>query len=448
MDTASQETAKTALPEGFPPTVRIKDLKGHIGKEVTLQGWLYNARAKGKLVFLQLRDGSGICQCVAFQGDLAPEVFEKAKSATQETSLIIRGAVRGDERAPGGAELGVKDLQIVHLSPEFPIGPKEHGPDFLLTNRHLWLRSRKQAAIARVRHQVKRAINDFFDNDGFIQVDAPIFTPSACEGTTNLFELDYFDEGKAYLTQSGQLYMEAAAMALGKVYCFGPTFRAERSKTRRHLTEFWMVEPEVAYLELDGIMSLAERFVSHIVKHCLTHCAADLKELERDTSKLEKVVPPFPRVSYDEAAAILKRKNIPFEYGDDFGAPQEVAVAEEYDRPILVHRFPAAVKAFYMKPDPADATKALCVDCIAPEGYGEIIGGGQRADDLAYLEAQIAQHKLPQSAFEWYLDLRRYGSVPHGGFGLGVERTTAWICGIEHIRETIAFPRMLYRIYP
>jgi asparaginyl-tRNA synthetase len=430
------------------PAVRIKDLKAYIGKEVTLQGWLYNSRAKGKLVFLQVRDGSGICQCVAFQGDLSPEVFEKAKSATQETSLIVRGTVRGDERAPGGAELGVKDLRIVHLSPEFPIGPKEHGPDFLLTNRHLWLRSRKQAAIARVRHHVKRAINDFFDADGFVQVDAPIFTPSACEGTTNLFEMDYFDEGKAYLTQSGQLYMEAAAMALGRVYCFGPTFRAERSKTRRHLTEFWMVEPEAAYLELDGIMSLAERFVSHIVKHCLTHCAADLKELERDTSKLEKVLPPFPRVSYDEAAAILKRKGVEFTYGDDFGAPQEVAVAAEYDRPVMVHRFPADVKAFYMKRDPADDKKALCVDVIAPEGYGEIIGGGQRADDLAYLEAQIAKHKLPQSAFEWYLDLRRYGSVPHGGFGLGVERTTAWICGIEHIRETIAFPRMLYRIYP
>ncbi|MDD5628509.1 MAG: asparagine--tRNA ligase [Elusimicrobia bacterium] len=448
MDTASQTTPKALLPEGFPPVVRIKDLKSCIGQEVSLQGWLYNMRSKGKLAFLQVRDGSGICQCVAFQGDLAPEAFEKAKSATQETALVVRGTARGDERAPGGVELGIKGLEIVATSREYPIGPKEHGPDFLLSNRHLWLRSRKQAAIARVRAHVKRAINEFFDGDGFVQVDAPIFTPSACEGTTNLFELDYFDEGKAYLTQSGQLYMEAAAMALGKVYCFGPTFRAERSKTRRHLTEFWMVEPEVAYLELDGIMSLAERFVSHVVKHCLTHCQADLKELERDTSRLEKVLPPFPRVSYDEAAAILKRKGVEFTYGDDFGAPQEVAVAEEYDRPIMVHRFPADVKAFYMKRDPADDKKALCVDVIAPEGYGEIIGGGQRADDLAYLEAQIAKHKLPQSAFEWYLDLRRYGSVPHGGFGLGVERTTSWICGIEHIRETIAFPRMLYRIYP
>ena len=448
MDTASQETPKAILPEGFPPAVRIKDLKSHVGQEVSLQGWLYNMRSKGKLAFLLLRDGSGICQCVAFQGDLSPEVFEKATSATQETALIVRGSVRGDERSPGGVELGIKDLKIVHLSHEYPIGPKEHGPDFLLTNRHLWLRSRKQAAIARVRHQVKRAICDFFDRDGFVQVDAPIFTPSACEGTTNLFELDYFDEGKAYLTQSGQLYMEAAAMALGKVYCFGPTFRAERSKTRRHLTEFWMVEPEVAYCDLSGVMDLAERFICAVVRHCLDHCAADLKELERDTAKLEKVLPPFPRVSYDEAAAILKRKGVEFTYGDDFGAPQEVAVAEEYDRPVMVHRFPAEVKAFYMKRDPADDKKALCVDVLAPEGYGEIIGGGQRADDLAYLEAQIARHKLPQSAFEWYLDLRRYGSVPHGGFGLGVERTTSWICGIEHIRETIAFPRMLYRIYP
>jgi asparaginyl-tRNA synthetase len=448
MDTASQMTPPSILPEGFPPAVRIKDLKSHVGQEVSLQGWLYNMRSKGKLAFLLLRDGSGICQCVAFQGDLPPETFEKAKSATQETSIIVRGSVRGDERSPGGVELGIKDLRIVQLSREYPIGPKEHGPDFLLTNRHLWLRSRKQAAIARVRAQVKRAIRDFFDTDGFVQVDAPIFTPSACEGTTNLFELDYFDEGKAYLTQSGQLYMEAAAMALGKVYCFGPTFRAERSKTRRHLTEFWMVEPEVAYCDLNGVMDLAERFVCAVVRHCLDHCQADLKELERDTSKLEKVLPPFPRVSYDEAAAILKRKNIEFTYGDDFGAPQEVAVAEEYDRPVMVHRFPADVKAFYMKRDPADDKKALCVDVLAPEGYGEIIGGGQRADDLAYLETQIAKHKLPQSAFEWYLDLRRYGSVPHGGFGLGVERTTSWICGIEHIRETIAFPRMLYRIYP
>ena len=448
MDTASQDQTKSVLPEGFPPAVRIKDLKAHLGQEVSLQGWLYNIRSKGKIAFLLVRDGSGICQCVAFQGDLTPEVFARAQSVTQETSLVVRGVLRGDERSPGGVELGIKDLAIVHQGPEFPIGPKEHGPDFLLTNRHLWLRSRKQAAIARVRHQVKRAIRDFFDNDGFTQVDAPIFTPSACEGTTNLFELDYFDEGKAYLTQSGQLYMEAAAMALGKVYCFGPTFRAERSKTRRHLTEFWMVEPEVAYCDLNGVMDLAERFVCHVVRHCLDKCAGELKELERDTAKLEKVLTPFPRVSYDEAAAILKRKGVEFTYGDDFGAPQEVAVAAEFDRPVMVHRFPAQVKAFYMKPDPADASKALCVDVLAPEGFGEIIGGGQRADDLAYLEAQLVKHKLPKEAFEWYLDLRRYGSVPHGGFGLGVERTTAWICGVEHIRETIAFPRMLYRIYP
>ncbi|MFA6003298.1 MAG: asparagine--tRNA ligase [Elusimicrobiota bacterium] len=436
------------LPEGFPPPVRIKDLKNHVGSEVTLRGWLYNMRSKGKLVFLLVRDGSGICQSVVFQGDVPPEVFERAKTLSQEASVIVRGSLRSDERSPGGVELGVKDLRVMQQGPEYPIGPKEHGPDFLLTNRHLWLRSRKQAAIARVRHQVKRAICDFFDNDGFVQVDAPIFTPNACEGTTNLFELDYFEEGKAYLTQSGQLYMEAAAMALGKAYCLGPTFRAERSKTRRHLTEFWMVEPEVAYCDLNGVMDLAERFVSHVVKHCLTHCADDLKELERDTAKLEKVLAPFPRISYDEAAAILKRKNVEFTWGDDFGAPQETAVCEEFDRPVMVHRFPAEVKAFYMKRDPANDQLAMCVDVLAPEGYGEIIGGGQRADDLAYLEAQIAKHQLPQSAFEWYLDLRRYGSVPHGGFGLGIERTTAWICGIEHVRETIAFPRMLHRIYP
>jgi len=436
------------LPAGFPPPARIKDLKACVGTDVTLRGWLYNMRSKGKLVFLLVRDGSGICQCVAFQGDLPAEVFARAQSLTQETSLIVRGAVRSDERSPGGVELAVQDLRIVHQGPEFPIGPKEHGPDFLLSNRHLWLRSRKQAAIARVRHQVKRAICDFFDQDGFVQVDAPIFTPSACEGTTNLFALDYLDEGKAYLTQSGQLYMEAAAMALGKVYCFGPAFRAERSKTRRHLTEFWMVEPEVAYCDLNGVMDLAERFLCHVVRHCLERCRDDFRELERDTAKLEKVVAPFPRLSYDEAAAILKRKGVEFVYGDDLGAPQEVALGAEFDRPVMVHRFPAAVKAFYMKHDPADPGKALCVDVLAPEGYGEIIGGGQRADDLAYLEAQIAAHKLPQSAFEWYLDLRRYGSVPHSGFGLGVERTTAWLCGIEHIRETIAFPRLLYRIYP
>ncbi|HAM35692.1 MAG TPA: asparagine--tRNA ligase [Elusimicrobia bacterium] len=437
-----------ALPEGFPPAVRIKDLKAHAGQEVSLQGWLYNMRSKGKLAFLLMRDGSGICQAVVFQGDVSPEVFERAKSLTQETALVLRGSARGDERSPGGVEIGVKDLRIVHQGPEYPIGPKEHGPDFLLTNRHLWLRSRKQAAIARVRHQVKRAISGFFDGDGFVQVDAPIFTPSACEGTSNLFELEYFEEGKAYLTQSGQLYMEAAAMALGKVYCFGPTFRAERSKTRRHLTEFWMVEPEVAYCDLNGVMDLAERFLCHVVRHCLENCREDLKELERDASKLEKILPPFPRVSYDEAAAILKRKNVSFAWGDDFGAPQETAISEEFDRPVMVHRYPADVKAFYMKRDPADEKLALCVDVLAPEGFGEIIGGGQRADDLSYLEAQIGKHGLPKEAFEWYLDLRRYGSVPHGGFGLGVERTTAWICGTEHIRETIAFPRMLYRIYP
>ena len=438
----------TTLPDTFPPAARIQDLTSKIGQEVTLQGWLYNMRLKGKLAFLLVRDGSGICQCVLFQGDVPPEVFEKAKSLAQEAAIVVRGTVKADARAASGVELAVKDLVVVHQGPEYPIGPKEHGPDFLLSQRHLWLRSRKQAAIARVRHQVKRAICDFFDGEGFTQVDAPIFTPSACEGTTNLFELEYFEEGKAYLTQSGQLYMEAAAMALGKVYCLGPTFRAERSKTRRHLTEFWMVEPEIAYCDLNGVMDTAERFVSHVVNYVLKACPKEFQELERDTSKLEKIAAPFPRISYDEAAAILKRKNVPFVWGDDFGAPQETAVCSEFDQPVMVHRFPAEVKAFYMKRDPTDERLALCVDVLAPEGYGEIIGGGQRADDLAYLEAQIAKHKLPKEAFEWYLDLRRYGSVPHGGFGLGIERTTSWLCGIEHVREAIAFPRMLYRIYP
>ena len=448
METSAQENAMTVNPEGFPPAVRIKDLPSHIGQEVSLCGWLYNMRLKGKLAFLLMRDGSGICQGVVFAGDVAPQVLDKAKSLTQETAIIARGTARGDERSPGGVELAVVDLHIVHQGPEYPIGPKEHGPDFLLTHRHLWLRSRRQAAIARVRHQVKRAVCDFFDGEGFTQVDAPIFTPSACEGTTNLFELDYFDEGKAYLTQSGQLYMEAAAMALGKVYCLGPTFRAERSKTRRHLTEFWMAEPELAYCDLNGVMDLAQRLVAHVVRRCLASCKQEFKDLERDTSKLEDVAAPFPRITYGEAAAMLRRQGGQFAWGDDFGAPQETAVSEEFDRPVIVHRFPAAVKAFYMKRDPADERLALCADVLAPEGFGEIIGGGQRADDLAYLEDQIAKHKLPKEAFEWYLDLRRYGSVPHGGFGLGIERTTAWLCGIEHIRETIAFPRMLHRIYP
>ena len=436
------------LPNGFPPVERIENLKKRIGDSVSLAGWIYNLRGKGKLLFLLVRDGSGVCQSVVFKDDVDEPTFEAAKAVRQESSVIVSGVVRADERSPGGAELGVQKIHVVDIGSEYPITKKEHGPDFLLENRHLWLRSSKQTAIARVRHQVKKAIRDFFDNDGFVQVDAPVFTPSACEGTTNLFEVEYFDQGKAYLTQSGQLYMEATAMALGKVYCFGPTFRAERSKTRRHLTEFWMVEPEVAYADLDDIMSLAERFVSYIVARCLETCREELKVLERDTKPLETVVAPFPRVSYDDAVKILAEEGVPFVWGDDFGAPHETAISKRFDRPVCIHRYPRAVKAFYMKQDPNDERLAKCVDVIAPEGYGEIIGGGQREDSLTLLEEQIKKHNLPEEAFKWFVDLRRYGSVPHGGFGLGVERTTAWICGIEHVRETIAFPRMLYRIYP
>jgi asparaginyl-tRNA synthetase len=431
-----------------PNRVTVSDLPRHAGKSVTVSGWLYNRRSKGKIHFLQVRDGSGIVQAVMGVNDVSGEVFERAGTLPQETSLSVTGTVRADPRAPGGVELHLSDL-AVHQVPvqEYPISKQAHGPDFLLSNRHLWLRSRKPHATLRVRDAVLTAIRRFFDERGFTCLDAPIFTPSACEGTTNLFEVQYFDD-KCYLTQSGQLYMEAGAMAFGKVYCFGPTFRAERSKTRRHLTEFWMVEPEVAYADLDDIMDLAEDFLLAIVKHVLAHRREDLLALERDISKLERVEKPFPRLSYREAAALLRQKGLPFEEGGDFGAPDETAISEHFDRPVLIHRYPSAVKAFYMKRDPADPSVALCVDAIAPEGVGEIIGGGQREDDLAALEKRIEEHGLPREPFEWYLDLRRYGSVPHAGFGLGVERTVAWLCGTEHVRECIPFPRMLYRIYP
>ncbi|MBI4613575.1 MAG: asparagine--tRNA ligase [Planctomycetes bacterium] len=426
----------------------VSQLQDHVGQEVTVRGWLYNSRIKGKIVFLLVRDGTGTVQSVVSQGEVAPPTWEAANQATQESSLSVTGTVRADARAPGGHELSVKGIEVHQLvTGEYPITPKEHGVDFLMRHRHLWLRSKRQHAILRVRATIVRAIRDYFDGLGFLLVDAPIFTPAACEGTTTLFEVGYFDE-KAYLTQSGQLYMEAAAMAHGKVYCFGPTFRAEKSKTRRHLTEFWMVEPEVAYAELDDVMELAQGLVCRIVGDVLARHREDLAVLERDPAPLSRVVPPFPRISYDEAVRLLAEKGHVVEPGNDFGAPDETAISEHFDRPVLVHRYPAQVKAFYMKPDPADPTKALCVDMIAPEGYGEIVGGGQRADSLLYLEQRIAEHRLPKEAFEWYLDLRKYGSVPHGGFGLGVERTVAWICGIEHVRETIPFPRMLYKIYP
>jgi asparaginyl-tRNA synthetase len=376
------------------------------------------------------------------------EAFTRADHLAQETALVVEGTVRADKRAPGGFELDVAALEVVSESHSYPISPKEHGVDFLMDRRHLWIRSPRQQAILRVRHEVVNAVREFFNDRGFILADTPIFTPAACEGTTTLFPVQYFDEETAYLTQSGQLYNEANAMALGRVYCFGPTFRAEKSKTRRHLTEFWMVEPEMAYATLDDVMELAEALIVVVVQRVLDRRSAELKTLERDTTLLEKVKPPFPRLSYDEAATFLKEKGLPFEWGGDFGAPDETAISEQFDRPVLVHRYPSAIKAFYMKPDPERAEVALCVDVLAPEGYGEIIGGGQRIDDYDLLLERIREHKLPQEAFEWYLDLRRFGSVPHGGFGMGIERVVAWICGIDHLREAIPYPRMLYRIYP
>lgn len=427
--------------------VYISDISKHADQEVKIQGWLYNKRSSGKLWFLQVRDGSGIIQAVVFKGDVSEEIFQRCEKLTQESSIVVTGKVSEDKRAPSGFELQMKDIQIMHLAEEYPISPKEHGSTFLMDHRHLWLRSSKQNAILKIRHEVVRACREFFDSQGFVLIDAPIFTPNACEGTTTLFETDYFGS-KAYLTQSGQLYMEAGAMAFGKVYCFGPTFRAEKSKTRRHLTEFWMIEPEVAFLDLDGDMDLAEDFIIYIVQRVLQNRRAELELIERDIAPLQKVTKPFPRISYDEAVAILKKKNIEFEYGSDFGAPDETVISGEFDKPLLVHRYPARIKAFYMKSDPEQPDKALCVDMLAPEGYGEIIGGGQREDDLETLEKKIKEHDLPKEAFEWFLDLRRYGSVPHSGFGLGIERAVTWICGLNHLRETIPFPRLMNRLNP
>jgi asparaginyl-tRNA synthetase len=426
----------------------VRTLGDHVDQRVELRGWLYKFRGKGKIAFLHLRDGTGIVQVVAKRDDVGKETLQQLKEAGQESSVELRGTVKADERAPGGYEVQADDIELVSAAAdEYPIALQDHGVDFLLSKRHLWLRSSKQHAVIRVRNEVVKAIRDFFYERDFVLVDAPIFTPAACEGTSNLFEVDYFDD-KAYLTQSGQLYMEAAAMAHGKAYCFGPTFRAEKSKTRRHLTEFWMVEPEIAFGTLDDVMDLAEEFLEYVVGRALENCKAELKTLERDVSKLEQVKRPFPRISYDEAVKILHDAGHPFEHGDDFGAPDETTISEAFDRPVMIHRYPAAVKAFYMKRDPHDDTKALGVDVIAPEGVGEVIGGGERATDLAFLEEQIAAHELPKEAFEWYLDLRRYGSVPHAGFGLGLERTVAWICGREHIREAIPFPRTIYRKEP
>ena len=426
----------------------IEDLKDHAGEEVTLQGWLYNKRSSGKIKFPVMRDGTGIVQGVIVKSAVSEEVFARFDELTQESSFVMTGKVRKEERAPGGYELDVTDLRILHVAKDYPITPKEHGVEFLMDRRHLWLRSSRQFAILRVRHQIIKAIREFFDNRGFLLLDAPIFTPAACEGTSTLFETEYFDLGKAYLTQSGQLYGEAGAMAFGKVYVFGPTFRAEKSKTRRHLTEFWMVEPEVAFNDLNDNMDLAEEFLEHIVQSVLKHRNAELASIGRNTAMLENVRKPFPRISYDEAVDILKKKGIPFEWGNDLGGTDETVVSEQFDRPVMVHRYPAAIKAFYMKRDPENPNVALAVDVLAPEGYGEIIGGSQREDNLDLLLARLKEHNLPESAFEWYLDLRRYGSVPHAGFGLGVERTVSWICGLDHVRETIPFARMIYRLSP
>jgi len=428
--------------------VYIGELRAHIGDRVTIRGWVHNKRSSGKIRFLLVRDGTGVVQSVLSKGDAPDKLFQLFDELTQESSLAVRGTVRADERAPGGVELTIEEIQLLQLAQDYPITPKEHGIEFLMDLRHLWLRSSKQHAILRIRHEVIRAIREFFDGRGFTLVDAPIFTPAACEGTTTLFETEYFDLGKAYLTQSGQLYAEAAAMALGKVYCFGPTFRAEKSKTRRHLTEFWMVEPEVAFNDLNDDMDLAEAFVEHIVGSVLGNRAAELKALERDTRLLENVKRPFPRISYGEAVEILHKNALPFEWGNDLGGTDETVVSQQFDRPVMVHRYPAKMKAFYMKRDPANPDLALAVDVLAPEGYGEIIGGSQREDDYETLLRRLEENGLPREPFEWYLDLRRYGSVPHAGFGLGLERTVAWICGLDHIRQTIPFPRTIYRLRP
>jgi asparaginyl-tRNA synthetase len=427
--------------------VYIEDIGKHIGEEVTLKGWLYNRRSSGKIQFLMLRDGTGTIQAVLAKASVPIEVFEAADKLTQESSIAVQGKVREDKRAPGGYELDVTGMEIVQVAEAYPITPKEHGTAFLMENRHLWLRSSRQHAILRVRHEVISACRNYFDQNGFTLVDTPIFTPNACEGTTTLFETQYFDE-KAYLTQSGQLYNEATAASLGKVYCFGPTFRAEKSKTRRHLMEFWMIEPEVAFADLDDVMCLAEDFISYVVQRVLHNRKRELEAIERDVTLLEKVQAPFPRISYSDAVDLARKKGSELQWGGDFGGTDETLISEEFDRPVMVHRYPAAVKAFYMEPDPERSDLALCVDVLAPEGYGEIIGGGQRISSLELLQQRIAEHGLPEAAFKWYTDLRRYGSVPHSGFGMGIERMVAWICKLDHVRETIAFPRMLYRIYP
>ena len=425
----------------------IDEIAQHDGQTVTVKGWLHNRRSSGKLHFLTVRDGTGFIQAVMSKATVGATQFAQAGHLGQETALVVEGAVRADARAPGGYEMDVTNLEVVGPATDYPITPKSHGVDFLLDRRHLWIRSERQHAVLRVRHTVINAVRDFFNSRGFILADTPIFTPAACEGTTTLFPVSYFDT-TAYLTQSGQLYNEANAMALGRVYCFGPTFRAEKSKTRRHLTEFWMVEPEMAYGTLDDAIDLAEALITSVVARALDERRRELDTLERDREPLERVRAPFPRVTYDEAAQILTDQGRPFDYGSDFGGSDETLLAEQFDRPVAVHRYPSATKAFYMKPDPERPDLSLSVDILAPEGYGEIVGGGQRVDDLDLLLQRIQEHDLPQEAFDWYLDLRRYGSVPHSGFGMGIERVVAWICGLEHVRETIPYPRLLNRLTP
>jgi asparaginyl-tRNA synthetase len=450
------QTAQPETTQPAAPVTTIAEIGRHEGQSVTLQGWLYNLRESGKLVFPIFRDGTGSIQGVAHVKSVSPEVFETLKQLTQESSVIVIGKVRADKRAPGGFELDVEGVKVVQRVPEsdpYPITLKEHGVDFLQERRHLWMRSPRQAAILRIRAEIMRAAAEYFDMNGYIRTDPPVLTPAACEGTSTLFPVDYFGE-PAYLTQSGQLYVEATALALGKVYSFGPTFRAEKSKTRRHLTEFWMVEPEVAFMDLDGLMELAENYISHIVGSVVKNRAPELAVIGRDVAKLEAVKPPFPRLRYDEAVELLNQAHKngqleqPFTYGNDFGSPDETWLSSQYDRPVMVHRYPADVKAFYMEPDPKDPRYALCVDVLAPEGYGEVIGGSQRVSSYELLSARIDEHKLPRQAFEWYLDLRRYGSVPHSGFGMGIERVVSWVCALDHVRETIPFPRMLNRMYP
>jgi asparaginyl-tRNA synthetase len=430
--------------------ITIEQAGKYDGQEVTIRGWLYNLRESGKLLFPIFRDGTGVIQGVCALKE-NPEAFAALKGLTQESSVIVTGKIRAEQRAPGGYEMGVSKVQVLQKVPEstpFPIQLKEHGVDFLLDHRHLWMRTPRQAAILRIRAEAERAAREFMDSQEYTLTDAPMFTPAACEGTSTLFEVNYIDDEKAYLTQSGQLYIEATAMALGKVYTFGPTFRAEKSKTRRHLTEFWMLEPEAAYVELDEVMVLAEGLVSAIVQSVLKNKARELETLKRDTTKLQNVKPPFPRISYEDAITVLQKHGNPAKFGDDIGGDEETIISNEFGRPVMVHRYPTSIKAFYMQPDAARPDLALAFDMLAPEGYGEIIGGSQRIHDYDLLVKRLREHNLPEDAFQWYLDLRRYGSVPHSGFGMGLERTVAWICGAEHIREVIPFPRMLYRVYP